>query len=312
MRDFIPTTRPRALHEAASARASTRLGPDEPPESSATSQAIGSLLRNHLYALYAGIVHVPEYGVRVKRGDFEPLISEDLFYRVQSVLSGRVPITTPQQRAHPDFHCAPSCAASPVGVLTAIVRTVSSSSEMTHCERHTRTRLQIALKRYRTALIGELHDDIDDPWPARGRVWALSGIVCVETGAPIAGYAGVVAGSIRNATEHGHRAFRICHGSHACNADSNGVPSDFPNLESSRSINGDSCLPRNGKSGKFCSGPTFALRATVGILRESAYLSSLCMEFLRPNPERRLACHPKLALRSVTSEGWWTRPGSNR
>ena len=32
-----------------------------------------------------------------------PLISEDLFYRVQSVLSGRVPITTPQQRAHPDF-----------------------------------------------------------------------------------------------------------------------------------------------------------------------------------------------------------------
>ena len=46
---------------------------------------------------------VPEYGVRGKRGDFEPLISEELFYRVQSVLSGRVPTTTPQQRAHPDF-----------------------------------------------------------------------------------------------------------------------------------------------------------------------------------------------------------------
>ena len=30
----------------------------------------------------------PEYGVRAKRGDFEPLISEDLFYRVQAVLSG--------------------------------------------------------------------------------------------------------------------------------------------------------------------------------------------------------------------------------
>jgi hypothetical protein len=28
---------------------------------------------------------VPEYGVRAKRGDFEPLISEDLFYRVQAV-----------------------------------------------------------------------------------------------------------------------------------------------------------------------------------------------------------------------------------
>ena len=46
---------------------------------------------------------MPEYGVRAKRGDFEPLISEELFYRVQSVLSGRVPTTTPQQRAHPDF-----------------------------------------------------------------------------------------------------------------------------------------------------------------------------------------------------------------
>ena len=53
--------------------------------------------------LYAGIVDLPEYGVRAKRGDFEPLISEDLFYRVQAVLSGRVPSTTPQQRAHPDF-----------------------------------------------------------------------------------------------------------------------------------------------------------------------------------------------------------------
>jgi len=65
-----------------------------------TSQAIGMLLRNQLYA---GIVDVPEYRVRGKRGDFEPLISEDLFYRVQAVLSGRVPSTTPQQRAHPDF-----------------------------------------------------------------------------------------------------------------------------------------------------------------------------------------------------------------
>jgi site-specific DNA recombinase len=65
-----------------------------------TSQAIGMLLRNRLYA---GIVDVPEYAVRSKRGDFEPLISEDVFYRVQAVLSGRVPSTTPQQRAHPDF-----------------------------------------------------------------------------------------------------------------------------------------------------------------------------------------------------------------
>src|SRR5919108_2062511 len=65
-----------------------------------TSQAIGMLLRNQLYA---GIVDVPEYGVRAKRGDFEPLISEELFYRVQAILSGRVPSTTPRKRAHPDF-----------------------------------------------------------------------------------------------------------------------------------------------------------------------------------------------------------------
>jgi hypothetical protein len=64
-----------------------------------TSQAIGVLLSNQLYA---GIVDVPEYGVRGKRGDFEPLISEDLFYRLQAV-SGGLPSTTPKQGAHPDF-----------------------------------------------------------------------------------------------------------------------------------------------------------------------------------------------------------------
>jgi hypothetical protein len=52
---------------------------------------------------YAGIVDVTGYGARGKRGDFEPLISEDLFYRVPAVLSGRVPSTTPEQRPHPDF-----------------------------------------------------------------------------------------------------------------------------------------------------------------------------------------------------------------
>jgi hypothetical protein len=61
---------------------------------------IGVLLRNQLYA---GIVDVPEYGVRGKRGDFEPLITEELFYRVQAILSGCVPSTAPRKRAHPDF-----------------------------------------------------------------------------------------------------------------------------------------------------------------------------------------------------------------
>jgi site-specific DNA recombinase len=81
-----------------------------------TSQAIGMLLRNQLYA---GIVDVPEYGVRGKRGDFEPLISAELFYRVQAILSGRVPSMTPRKRAHPDFplrgfvRCHSAGAASP-------------------------------------------------------------------------------------------------------------------------------------------------------------------------------------------------------
>jgi hypothetical protein len=50
-----------------------------------------------------GIVDVPEYGVRGRRGDFEPLVSEELFYSVQAILSGRMPSAAPRQRAHPDF-----------------------------------------------------------------------------------------------------------------------------------------------------------------------------------------------------------------
>ena len=58
------------------------------------------LMRNQLYA---GFVEVPEYGVRGKRGDFEALIAEDLFHRVQAVLSGRFPSTTPKRRAGRNF-----------------------------------------------------------------------------------------------------------------------------------------------------------------------------------------------------------------
>ena len=65
-----------------------------------SSQAIGVLLRNQLYM---GIIDVPEFGVRGKRGDFDPLVSEELYYRVQAVLSGKAPKTPPLVRAHPDF-----------------------------------------------------------------------------------------------------------------------------------------------------------------------------------------------------------------
>ena len=65
-----------------------------------SSQAIGALLRNQLYA---GIVDVPEYGVRNKRGDFAPLVNDEPFFRAQAVLSCRAPIPAPKLRTHPDF-----------------------------------------------------------------------------------------------------------------------------------------------------------------------------------------------------------------
>ena len=50
------------------------------------------LLRNRLYV---GVIDVPDFGVRDQRGDFEPLISDEIFYKAQAVLSGRVPVTAP-------------------------------------------------------------------------------------------------------------------------------------------------------------------------------------------------------------------------
>jgi Recombinase zinc beta ribbon domain/Recombinase len=88
------------VHEGTAAQARQNLGLTNRRGKPLTSQVIGVLLRNQIYA---GIINVPEYGVRGKRGDFEPLISEDLFYQVQAVLSGRTSNTAPRQRAHPDF-----------------------------------------------------------------------------------------------------------------------------------------------------------------------------------------------------------------
>jgi hypothetical protein len=128
-----------------------------------TSQAIGMLLRNQLYA---GIVDVPEYGVRGKRGDFEPLISEDLFYRVQSVLSGRVPSTTPQQRAHPDFplrafvRCE-SCARGLTGSWSKGRRALRF--EVPLREGAARAGFQVAFEADGAPLVRELKDDVKVP-----------------------------------------------------------------------------------------------------------------------------------------------------
>ena len=63
------------------------------------SQTFDAMLRNQVYI---GRVDVPDYGVST-RGDFEPLVSEKVFYRVQAILDGRLEMTAPRQRNDPDF-----------------------------------------------------------------------------------------------------------------------------------------------------------------------------------------------------------------
>jgi hypothetical protein len=78
----------------------TRLGLRTRRGAVVSAQTFDSILEN---ALYAGIVDVPAYGVRDVRGDFEPLIDEATFHKVQAVLSGRISITSPRERNRPDF-----------------------------------------------------------------------------------------------------------------------------------------------------------------------------------------------------------------
>src|SRR6266446_6679894 len=58
-------------------------------------QSFGRMLTNRLYA---GFIHAPEFGVS-RRGDFDPLVSEETFYRVQAVIEGRVQATTSHKRS---------------------------------------------------------------------------------------------------------------------------------------------------------------------------------------------------------------------
>ena len=164
-----------------------------------TSQAIGMLLRNRLHA---GIVDVPEHDVRAKRGDFEPLISEDLFYRVQAVLSGGAPSTRPQQRAHP----------------TSRVRT--QSAQMPFGKGTTGARFQVPLERDRSLLVGKLDDDIDLPRPPSCRVKTAARVVRLEPGAPIAGDARVIALRVSATPEDIDAALRHPHTPRDCRSGS--------------------------------------------------------------------------------------------
>lgn len=121
------------------------------------------LLRNQLHA---GIVDVPEYGVRGKRGDFEPLISEDLFYRVQSVLSGRVPSTAPRQRANPAFPVPAfvRCESCGRGLTGSWSKGRSGSRfEMALREGAARAGLQVTLEADGSVLVREFDDDVKLP-----------------------------------------------------------------------------------------------------------------------------------------------------
>ena len=60
-------------------------------------------------------------------------------------------------------------------------------------EYHTRPRLQVPFERYRTALVGELDDDINNPGPSECGVRAAASVVRVQSRRKIRGQPGVVA-----------------------------------------------------------------------------------------------------------------------
>ena len=77
----------------------TRLGLRTRSGLTLNPQSFGRMLTNRLYA---GFIDLPEFGVS-RRGDFDPLVSEQTFCRVQTILQGRVQVTGPHNRSRPDF-----------------------------------------------------------------------------------------------------------------------------------------------------------------------------------------------------------------
>jgi site-specific DNA recombinase len=66
---------------------------------SVPSQTFDAMIRNRVYVRQ---IDVPEFGVST-RGDFEPLVTERVFFRVQAILDGRYEVTAPRERSDPDF-----------------------------------------------------------------------------------------------------------------------------------------------------------------------------------------------------------------
>src|SRR3954454_7629480 len=97
----------RAFHDFATGRFTkeevldtvTRLGLRTRKGLALNPQSFGRMLTNRLYA---GFIDVPEFGVS-RRGDFDPLVSEDTFDRVHAISQERVPVKTPHKRDRADF-----------------------------------------------------------------------------------------------------------------------------------------------------------------------------------------------------------------
>src|SRR5712692_5972952 len=62
-------------------------------------QSFGRMLTNRLYTAF---IDLPHFGVS-RRGDFDPLVSDDTFYQVQAILQGRIQVVGPHERNRPDF-----------------------------------------------------------------------------------------------------------------------------------------------------------------------------------------------------------------
>jgi DNA invertase Pin-like site-specific DNA recombinase len=63
------------------------------------SQTFDAMLRNRVYI---GRVDVRDFNVST-RGDFDPLVTDRIFFRVQAILNGRNEVTASRQRNDPDF-----------------------------------------------------------------------------------------------------------------------------------------------------------------------------------------------------------------
>jgi site-specific DNA recombinase len=75
------------------------LGLTMPKGRKVSPQTFDRLLRNELYA---GWICLPKWNLR-ERGIFEPLVTEELFQRVQDILDGKRISVTAHQRNNPDF-----------------------------------------------------------------------------------------------------------------------------------------------------------------------------------------------------------------